>query len=462
MYPVLILIPLFLIALLLNWLLEWHEGIYNDILLISVISLIVYAIGVPIQKRKNRNSYKAMIKEDAQRLTHAIHLLEEFNLSATLTETVSDAPILLSLDEQYQYIQDFESENSYDISDRLKEKYNVSYMSLTQMEHVFQDNLQSLQNQLKEKTNWYQFLKEQEHQHKIKNPYEWMRLKVFDDEYGRSFAKQFNLSIGDVRDFQSKCQELIQKYDDWNREKKQFTWTIKQGVDGEQKIVDGMKLMLSEGKVLENVRVEYMDRSAESDVIYVGTTGVFTLEVKNFGSKGNWNIHISKDGQWQRVYPNGNREPMNDVGSQINYHVAVQEKLINDKLKVIYGDSAPKIKMKGAAVIANDTVMVENLSDITVLRESSIYRFLEQGDANLGKELQERIIQILEEYKLPGRRFKVPNFYGMMENILLELNHLSELYQLRYKWLEELEKESVSDSPTLKEEGAGVRYEETA
>ncbi|WP_147436847.1 hypothetical protein [Oceanobacillus piezotolerans] len=202
----------------------------------------------------------------------------------------------------------------------------------------------------------------------------------------------------------------------------------------------------------------------QNRILYTGPTGIHSLEIKNFGAKGNWNIHISKDGQWQKVFQNGNREPMKDVGNQMNYHIAVKERFLNGKLKEKYGGTAPKIKVHAAIVIANDTVMVENESELPVLRLSSLYRYLEKEVSHVSEEWQDRIVRILEDHKKSGKPYEVQNFQANMEKLLLEAEHISKLFDLRFCWLKGMQEEFTStaeDSMDIEIQRSSNQVEET-
>jgi ribosomal protein L27 len=88
---------------------------------------------------------------------------------------------------------------------------------------------------------------------------------------------------------------------------------------------------------LSNIRFEVDGQSVESDNIIICTRGIYTIEVKNYGSKGNYSIQITKDGQWIKVSPNGKSEAKKDVTTQMNRHIAYKQNKVNSLWDGLHG-----------------------------------------------------------------------------------------------------------------------------
>ena len=94
------------------------------------------------------------------------------------------------------------------------------------------------------------------------------------------------------------------------------------GLTGEKNVNKELDMYKDMFVNIPNVRFEVDGQTVESDNILISKKGIFTVEVKNFSPKGNYGLHITKDGQWLKVLENGRTEPMKDVASQMNRHIA--------------------------------------------------------------------------------------------------------------------------------------------
>ncbi|UZN01439.1 NERD domain-containing protein (plasmid) [Lysinibacillus sp. MHQ-1] len=79
------------------------------------------------------------------------------------------------------------------------------------------------------------------------------------------------------------------------------------GVKGEDKLQQALDMHSDEFKVLYNVRLQVNDQSIESDALVFSQTGIYLLEVKNFGSSGKYSITVASDGQWLKCLQNGKK-----------------------------------------------------------------------------------------------------------------------------------------------------------
>ncbi|MGD6964405.1 nuclease-related domain-containing protein [Fictibacillus phosphorivorans] len=192
---------------------------------------------------------------------------------------------------------------------------------------------------------------------------------------------------------------------------------IHSGLAGERRLQDEIDLYSDVLTALYNVRLEVEGNSVESDAIVVSPKGVFTVEAKNFSSSGSYSIRVTKDGQWQKVWPNGRTEPMKDVVGQTNRHVAFKQRFINQVLRD-KGFGVEYINVKSIIVIANDNVMIENESDTPIIRLSQIYNYIQKQPNVLSTELVTIITDLLQENTLEAKRFPHRSYEKEMEQWL--------------------------------------------
>lgn len=179
---------------------------------------------------------------------------------------------------------------------------------------------------------------------------------------------------------------------------------IQAGVTGEKRLQEELELYNDVLTALYNVRLEVDGNSVESDAMVISPKGVFTLEAKNFSSSGSYSIRVTKDGQWQKVWPNGNTEPMKDVVSQANRHVAFKQRFINQALRD-KGFDTEYVPVQSIIVIANDNVMIDNQSDTPIIRVSQIYSYIQRQSTTLSNELINEITDLLKTNTLEAKRF---------------------------------------------------------
>lgn len=185
---------------------------------------------------------------------------------------------------------------------------------------------------------------------------------------------------------------------------------IKKGLDGEQKTEKTLQYLSGDCKILRNIRLELNGQSSESDIIVVSPDGVFIIEIKNYGSKGD-TLNISKDGQWSIFRAKSNKtDPIGDVVAQNYYHCDINNRIINKHLSKL---NLPNIKCHSIIAIANDDVTINNETDNIVVRPSNVITALlnfKKSD-NLDKCTQEEIVKCIEENKLPPKEYEHETYY---------------------------------------------------
>lgn len=162
---------------------------------------------------------------------------------------------------------------------------------------------------------------------------------------------------------------------------------------------------------LSNMRFEVDGNSIETDNLVLSPTGIYSLEVKNLGSTGKYDIRVDRDGKWNKVRRGNNgserSEVMSNVTDQTYRHIAYTERLFNKELRSrgINED----IKVEPLIVFANDNVSLENNSDMPIVRISNIYREISKGQANYSDELLAILKDIALKNTLPGKEYETVN-----------------------------------------------------
>ena len=335
----------------------------------------------------------------------------------------------LSLEEQYDYLQEIRRGKKFALSPAAQAVAGKTHMSFSEMDEMVGGHLDDLDD--------FQRFHASSHLSRRSDTREKVKLQMFNEFVEDEYVKRFDAIYTGHKSCKEHYQSLQQRYVELKTELDASTWRVSQGVEGENRVYDLLKVFLHTGYLLQSVRVEYEGYSSESDLMYIGPTGVYTLEIKNFGEGSNWSIHIAKDGQWRKVFPNGTMQAMEDVGNQVSFHTGLKTRFLNEKLRELYGSEAPMIIVEGAVVIANDNVFIENDSDLEVHRPSSLVCYLEKGEAILSPEWQKRIVDVLKQHALEGKKYPLPDFFAQMENLLIATAFFRDLYSLRYGWIME-------------------------
>ncbi|PLS19445.1 hypothetical protein CVD28_03245 [Bacillus sp. M6-12] len=187
------------------------------------------------------------------------------------------------------------------------------------------------------------------------------------------------------------------------------------GIGGENRVNEELDMYKGFWKHIPNVRFEVNGQSVESDNIIVSTRGIFTIEVKNYSPKGSYALKITKDGQWIKVFPNGNEEPTNNVTSQMNRHIAFKQLLINQEWEKSYGKTSSPFFFEPIFVIANDTIRIQNDTDLPIMRISQIYHHIMKKPEILTQEQVERLAHIIKINMLPAKKYELKHYESVLE-----------------------------------------------
>lgn len=221
-------------------------------------------------------------------------------------------------------------------------------------------------------------------------------------------------SCGDLTEdrnlFRDRFENILSEY-------KNDITRIEAGVIGEERLQKELNLFKDILTCLYNIRIEPDGETIETDAIVISTHGVFSIEIKNYGEDGNYNIEITSDGQWIKKY-NDYETPMNDVGQQVNRHVGLAQRFMNEKLKEkIHGD-IPYIYMEPIYVIANDVVRVKNDSMLPILRPSQVYNYIRSKPEQIPKEYISTIKDIFETNSLPAKKYPLRDYDKELDALL--------------------------------------------
>ena len=156
------------------------------------------------------------------------------------------------------------------------------------------------------------------------------------------------------------------------------------GAKGESTLSRHLELYDDEILILENLTIGFKNYTAECDSILITKFGIFVIECKNFGLSGNFKIKISKDGRWSRVFLDGREEPIDrSAFTQNTEHARILQRALKEQLG---GKFNSRFNVKDFVVISNEKVEIDNDSDQTVLRVSSIYNHISKSNPIISDE----------------------------------------------------------------------------
>lgn len=173
----------------------------------------------------------------------------------------------------------------------------------------------------------------------------------------------------------------------------------KKGYEGEERVNRELSLFDDRLINIPNLRIEQDGISAENDNFIISPFGLFSIEVKNYGSTGSYSVKITKDGRWTKVLKNGVEERLDNVTSQATRHIALTQKLINKALKELGYDIYLPVSF--IIVMANEAVDIENQSNIPIIRTSNLYYEISRRGEILDDNIIKEIHDILTKNSLP-------------------------------------------------------------
>lgn len=183
-------------------------------------------------------------------------------------------------------------------------------------------------------------------------------------------------------------------------------------------------------RILRNVKMEVPDnagklQSIEMDFVLVMETGVFVLEVKNYGSRGQYDLVIEKSGRWISKYKNGTEYVLDGANGQNNRHLMFINRYLNSVLK-------PKdyLRANGLIVIGNNKVNVTNESDLQVIkRADEVYNYVTSFPKTLDShEIDDIVTAISNACKPRERKYPLANLYDEVLNNIKQMEKELESY----------------------------------
>lgn len=154
------------------------------------------------------------------------------------------------------------------------------------------------------------------------------------------------------------------------------TFNARVGLAGENVVDKELDFYRDKLHNLSNIRLEVEDTTVESDNIVLSDNGVFCIEVKNYGGNHRGSrIVVTKDGLWHRYSAEGEVMEISDITSQVYRHIGITQRFVNEKLREKYGD-IPYVDFYPIIVFPNNSIEIENHSDIPILRVSHIYHHI--------------------------------------------------------------------------------------
>ncbi|EGT0693854.1 NERD domain-containing protein [Clostridium perfringens] len=177
--------------------------------------------------------------------------------------------------------------------------------------------------------------------------------------------------------------------------------TCKLGLNGEN-IVNEHLDMHSNIINLKNIRLrDDLNRECQCDNIVITKRGIFIIEVKNYGSSGNYSIKIDSTGRWS-MKVGKSITPMNNPTEQNNRHIAIVNRILQCNLGL-------NISAHGIISIANETVDIINESKDIVVRPSSLYNIMDNEftSENITAPEMEKISNYISSNSLPDKKYPI-------------------------------------------------------
>lgn len=186
------------------------------------------------------------------------------------------------------------------------------------------------------------------------------------------------------------------------------TFNARVGLAGENIVDKELDLYRDKLLNLSNIRLEVEDTTVESDNIVLSDKGVFCIEVKNYGGNHRGGrIVVTKEGFWYRYSAEGEEMEISDITSQIYRHIGITQRFVNEKLREKHGD-IPYVDFYPIIVFSNNSIAIENNSDIPILRVSHIYHHISTFDSKgLDKVYWDDISDILNNNNKGAKPYPV-------------------------------------------------------
>jgi hypothetical protein len=241
---------------------------------------------------------------------------------------------------------------------------------------------------------------------------------VLMEPFRQAFAK-VGVTPNAIEEISGKTDEfldIVNEAKDYTRRK---LGIIGAGVEGEKRVEEELAMYDYLFRSFMNIRLEINGQSVETDCLVISKKGVFSIEVKNYAQHGNYELHLTKDGQWRKIFRNGRTEPLDkNITQQLNRHIALKQKFVHDERRKRHAEQIEFIPFHPIIVLANDTVYIENETNMPVIRTSQIYHHMMDYPDILTDEQVKEISEIIENHMLPAKEYPVMNYTDSLEETL--------------------------------------------
>lgn len=221
---------------------------------------------------------------------------------------------------------------------------------------------------------------------------------------------------------------------------------IQTGNEGEKRMKYALDLLKNQEDiiVLENILLTHNNKTFETDFLVFSRYGVFSLEVKNIGSSGKFTIRITPDGQWLKVFNDGNVSAMQDISSQLNYHVALTDGLFKT-FEQETGITAPKVHP--SIIIANNEVLLDNQANTPISRISKFASDITSKEAKYDMKEMRKLATWVEERRLKDKEYEVSDCSEDLVRIYKEIKELSRQFDTIERLFSDIQIELRSTNP---------------
>jgi Nuclease-related domain len=214
--------------------------------------------------------------------------------------------------------------------------------------------------------------------------------------------------------------DLVGAYNDYYLKTKSYFEKsfniVNKGIIGEHNTEKELKLLRHTKEIgyLDNAVLSYENKSFETDFLVFSKQGIYSLEVKKIGGNQTFTIRITPDGQWLKVFNNGSIEPMQDVTSQMNYHISMTN-LLKKEYENETGRALPSVQP--IYIIGNNDVVIDNQSDLNVFRPSYFVHFLRKQPHIESLENYQEFMNWLERYRTPAKKYPLKDYSRRFEKV---------------------------------------------
>lgn len=195
------------------------------------------------------------------------------------------------------------------------------------------------------------------------------------------------------------------------------------GLDGEAAVQDVLAMHEGAFIVLHNLRLEFPNQtdkpdSVEIDTLVLAPNGIFAIEVKNYGARGQYRIVVGADGQWYKQLPGQEMTTMKNPFEQNDRHVAFLERFVN---QVLERDMMHRIHVENIIVLANNNVQLVSDPNArqTLTRVGTLYHQLTLvPEQKLTLEELKKVEAAFQQAGRPANRYPLADYASQMNEIV--------------------------------------------